>query len=99
MRLEIVEPALDEVAGAIDHYSAIGPQLGADFSVEFLRSLALIETQPQAWARAGQRSKGARWRHMDRFPYSVIYRIESDCIRVLAVMHQRQRPGYWHGRR
>ncbi|MBA3346286.1 MAG: type II toxin-antitoxin system RelE/ParE family toxin [Gemmatimonadales bacterium] len=33
-----------------------------------------------------------------RFPYSLLYRIETDRIYVLAVMHHRRRPGYWTDR-
>jgi plasmid stabilization system protein ParE len=30
-----------------------------------------------------------------RFPYSIVYVEKSDAIRVLAVVHDRRRPGYW----
>lgn len=30
-----------------------------------------------------------------RFPYSIVYIETTDAIRVLAVVHDRQRPGYW----
>lgn len=30
-----------------------------------------------------------------RFPYSILYVIEPDRIRVVAVAHQKRRPGYW----
>jgi hypothetical protein len=33
------------------------------------------------------------------FPYSLIYRIQGDEIRVIAVAHHSRRPGYWVGRR
>jgi hypothetical protein len=33
-----------------------------------------------------------------RFPYAVLYRPDPDEIVVVAVMHQRRRPGYWLGR-
>lgn len=34
-----------------------------------------------------------------RFPYSVVYSVVDDGIRVLAVAHDRRRPFYWSGRR
>jgi plasmid stabilization system protein ParE len=98
MRLEIVEPALDEVANAIQHYRAISVSLAADFASEFNRSLALITSQPRAWARTGSQRAELRKRVMARFPYAVIYRVESDCVRVFAVMHHSRRPGYWRSR-
>lgn len=39
-----------------------------------------------------------RWL-LTRFPYSLIYTIAGDEIRVLAVAHYSRRPGYWRGRR
>ncbi len=33
-----------------------------------------------------------------KFTYSVIFRIVSDEIQVIAIMHQHRRPGYWKDR-
>ncbi len=47
---------------------------------------------------------GASWRHgvrrlvMRHFPYSVIYAIVGEEVRVLAVAHHNRRPGYWRKR-
>jgi hypothetical protein len=62
---------------------------------QFLRSVELIVSHTAAWAKAGN---GARKRHMDQFPCSLIYRVDDDLIRIVVVMHQRQRPGHWRGR-
>jgi hypothetical protein len=59
MRLEFVEPALDEVTKAIQHHPAIIVSLAADFASEFNRSLALITSQPRAWAITGAPGTGA----------------------------------------
>jgi len=98
MRLEIVEPALDEVTKAIQHHRAISVSLAADFASEPNRSLALIASQPRAWAITGSKRSKLRKRVMARFPYAVIYRVESDRVRVFAVTHHSQRPGYWRSR-
>ena len=42
---------------------------------------------------------GTRKITLDRFPYSVVYRISGDEFRVLAFMHHKRSPGYWRGRR
>jgi ABC-type nitrate/sulfonate/bicarbonate transport system substrate-binding protein len=94
-RLEIVAPALAEAVAASEHYAAIRPELAADFAAELARALSWVQSHPLAWAPIGAR---ARRRLVNRFPYAVIYRIEPECIRVLALMHQRQRQGYWRGR-
>ncbi|MGK7907772.1 MAG: hypothetical protein AB4040_11170 [Synechococcus sp.] len=33
-----------------------------------------------------------------KFPYGILYTIESDCILVLAVMHCKKKLGYWKSR-
>ena len=98
MRLDIAEAALAEAEAARDHCAAILPALGDRFAGEFLRSVNLITGQPLAWAKAGRSKRNDRVRHMDRFPCSVVYRVDGDLIRIMAVMHQRQRPGYWRNR-
>ena len=95
-RLVITVPALAEAAAAREHYAQIRPELAAEFSAELSRALQWVQSHPLAWAPIGRR---ARRRLLNRFPYAAIYRIEADCIRVVALMHQRQRPGYWRGRR
>ncbi len=35
---------------------------------------------------------------LQKFPYSIIYSIEPDHIRIIAVAHTRQKPGYWTNR-
>ena len=34
-----------------------------------------------------------------RFPYTVIYSLRDEQIRVLALAHEKRRPFYWRGRR
>jgi hypothetical protein len=35
---------------------------------------------------------------IQHFPFSIIYSVVNDEIRILAVAHQSRRPGYWRGR-
>jgi len=35
---------------------------------------------------------------MIKFPYSIIYTIEPDHIRILAVAHSKRKPEYWLSR-
>jgi plasmid stabilization system protein ParE len=95
MHLVVVEAALDEAELARNHYTNINPELGDDFASELQIAINGIIAHPMAWSPVGRR---ARRRLLSRFPYAVIYRVETDLIRIVAVMHQRQRPGYWRGR-
>lgn len=70
-------------------------ELGAAFIDEFERVLALLCEQP---------SVGAVWRGkrrrfpLRRFPYSVVYDVVGDELRVIALAHHRRQPEYWAGR-
>jgi hypothetical protein len=34
-----------------------------------------------------------------RFPYSIVYKQDPDKIVIVAIAHQRRRPGYWQRRK
>ena len=56
--------------------------------------MAIVDL-PQAWPLF---EGGTRRFLLRRFPYQLIYRQRADEIEVVAVMHQRRRPGYWRRR-
>jgi plasmid stabilization system protein ParE len=96
-RSEFHRSAQAELNNAIQYYETRVPGLGAEFLVEVRGAVSRVcefpELGPLMW--------GTRRRVLiRRFPYGLVYRIlESGAIRVLAVMHLRQRPNYWRGRR
>ena len=47
----------------------------------------------------GQGLFGARILPLHVYPYSLVYRIQSVAIRVIAIVHHSRRPRYWAGRR
>jgi toxin ParE1/3/4 len=73
-----------------------GIALSRAFFTEFERSIQLLLQHPLL---------GVPWPHgkrrlvMKHFPYSVIYIVTSEEIRVLAVAHHNRRPGYWGKRK
>jgi toxin ParE1/3/4 len=48
---------------------------------------------------------GAKWRNnkrkfvMARFPYSIIYTVSGDDLRIFAIVHQSRSPAYWRVRK
>jgi plasmid stabilization system protein ParE len=42
--------------------------------------------------------RGERRFVLDRFPYTILYRVREDHIFITAVAHQSRRPGYWRHR-
>ncbi|MDZ4263685.1 MAG: type II toxin-antitoxin system RelE/ParE family toxin [Pseudomonadota bacterium] len=93
----IVHPAATtDLTGAATFYAAKANQeLGQALIVEFERTIQLVSENPELgieWL------PGTRRITLRRFPFSVVYRLSPDHIFIIAVAHQRRRPGYWRQR-
>ena len=58
----------------------------------------VAETPLLGAAVSGVTDESIRRRAVLRFPYHVVYIALPDRIQILAVAHDRRRPGYWVGR-
>ena len=97
-RKVFLHPGADaELAEAVRYYEEEEEGLGARFEAEIVRCARLIQRAPEAAPVV--RPKGLRRKVLQRFPYSLIYAVEPDRIRIVAIAHQRRRPGYWSHRR
>ena len=85
---EIIEAAL--------FYNERVPRLGVDFLDEIDQGIAAILDQPTLWRAV---EEDIRRYLIKRFPYAIMYRIELNNIRVLAVAHHSRSPGYWKHRK
>jgi len=90
------EFAQSELNEAADYYAQARPGLGAAFIAEVERAVAALAASPYAGEEV---ESGVRWWLVKRSPYSVLYRLRDDQIRILAIAHQKSRPFYWRGRR
>ncbi|OGI46870.1 MAG: hypothetical protein A2637_06020 [Candidatus Muproteobacteria bacterium RIFCSPHIGHO2_01_FULL_65_16] len=95
MRIEFHPAAGRELTDSVEYYDSRLPGLGADFLGEFRRSLDLIDKNPEIGAVVE-----APYRRvvLNRFPFSVVYRLKGPTLRIVAVAHQYRKPGYWRGR-
>lgn len=87
------------IAEHLDHVAFYESQLaglGADYLGEFDALMARICAGPDRFVLIAP--PDIRKVALKRFPFHVIYRAEATRIVVLAVAHQRRRPGYWAGR-
>jgi plasmid stabilization system protein ParE len=90
-----VEAERELIEGAAYYARQANAELGLAFIAEFERGLGVLSEYPRL---------GATWRGttrrfpLRRFPYSIIYQLKTDEIRVIALAHQSLRPGYWRGR-
>lgn len=85
-----------EFIAAIAFYETAEPSLGEEFSLEVHAAMRNILSYPNAWPVL----EGAVRRCLvHRFPYGILYSVESSRVYVLALMHLHRRPGYWQQRR
>ena len=93
-----VSPEADrELSDSAIYYAReANAEVGLAFILEYERTLALRCANPYL---------GAPWRNgrrrfpLRKFPYSVIYYVRGEELRVIAVAHHRRRPSYWSGRK
>lgn len=50
---------------------------------------------PNAWPPLSSRTRRCL---TNRFEYGIIYQVQGDEVRILAVAHHKRRPGYWKER-
>ena len=92
MKVTLHPAAEQDVEEAAAFYEREGtPLLAARFIAEFKRLATLLVEHPEI---GSPRSKGRRGLSMRVFPYTVIYRVTANEIKVLVVKHDSKRPGF-----
>ncbi len=82
--------------GAVFYAREANAEVGLAFILEYERALALLCDHPHL---------GAPWRNgrrrfpLRKFPYSIVYYVRGEELRVIALAHHRRRPSYWSGRK
>jgi plasmid stabilization system protein ParE len=87
--------AEQELNDTASYYNAASPGLGATFLTEAERVIKQIREHPNA---APVVSGEVHRKLLRRFPYSVMYSVRTDMIRILAIANQKRRPFYWRDR-
>jgi hypothetical protein len=87
--------AEDEFVKAIAYYEGCEPGLGEDFSLQIHTAIRNILAFPNAWPVLVPHIRRCL---ANRFPFGVLYSVESDYIFILAVMHLHRHPDYWKSR-
>jgi len=88
--------AEQELHDAASYYNALRPELGQAFLDEAERAVTQILAYPEAALLV---NCTVRKKLIRRFPYSIMYSLRTEGIRILAIAHQKRRPFYWRGRR
>jgi len=88
-------PAEEEMIEAAIFYESASVNLGADFLNDVDRVIDLLRNHPLLGQPVDDDLRRAI---LHRFPFSIIYAVDSDTILIIAVAHQRRRPDYWRER-
>jgi toxin ParE1/3/4 len=100
LELRFEAEAEEEYRAAARWYDQQAAGLGTDFLDCIDTVLHQISQFPDAGAPVPRVRPGLPVRRapVKRFPYHVVYLKSGSTIRILAVAHDRQRPGYWKQR-
>lgn len=96
MTPEFHPAAARELAAAVQSGEAHTPGLGAELKAETQRVTELLLRTPLIGESLG---RSFRRFPLRRFPFALIYRVDGDRLRIMAVAHRRRRPGYWGERK
>lgn len=81
-----------ELKSSYQWYQKQAHGLGDDFILELEKSFDTILNLPDTWPIF---HKYYRRFLLSKFPFSIIYRLDDDCIYAVAVMHNSRKPYYW----
>ncbi len=95
IRVTYLDPAEEELLDAARFYNEQRSGLGPRY-LEAVRNVTVrIQENPLSGKIVYRK---IRRRLLAKWPYSILYRVDVDEIVVVAVMHQRRSPDYWHNR-
>lgn len=94
MTSRFVSAAEEEFAAAAEFYEKERIGLGEDFIAKVFYTLTRIERFPMLGSPV---TAVIRSYHVTRFPYKIVYRIDSEIV-VVAVAHHSRKPDYWKER-
>ena len=81
-----------DIAEAFDWYRRRSATAADTFRAEALDAIDRLSEAPNRWRMD---EDGTRRRVLRHFPYSVVFEVLGSAVMVLAVAHDRRRPGYW----
>ena len=91
----LFEEASEEAEEARRWYRERSEPAESAFLGELDHAIAVVVEAPNRWPR---HIAGTRRYVFPTFPYSLVYFLENQVIHVVAVAHEKRRPGYWRER-
>ena len=87
--------AVQEATEARQWYFDRSSTAGLAFDEALDLAVQQLSEHPNRWAKY---LHGTRHLSLRKFPYVVVYRVTESLVEVVAVAHERRRPGYWQQR-
>ena len=94
--VRIGEEAEQEYTQALAWYQGRSTRAAEGFETAFSKALERLGESPEQFPLCDE--EGYRFALLDRYPYSLIYRVVGEIVQVIAVAHARRKPGYWSDR-
>jgi plasmid stabilization system protein ParE len=91
-RVRFLGAARAELSEVVEFYDGRVPSLGNDFAAVVQHTIQQIGQHPD---RGASYLGGTRRVLLKRFPFSIVYQDVGDEVVVVAIAHQRRKPGYW----
>lgn len=95
MKVRLHPTARAELIEARNWYYERSPLTSFAFAHAVDRAVSSVTVAPNTYPLADH---GTRKLVLQRFPFNIYYRVGATEILIVAVAHQRRRPGYWLSR-
>jgi plasmid stabilization system protein ParE len=93
--VDILPEAEAEISEAFLWYFERSPLAADAFRTDVFQAIDGLTTDALMWPKD---EDGVRRHILRHFPYAICYEIQANTVTVLAVAHQRRKPGYWRDR-
>jgi plasmid stabilization system protein ParE len=94
-QVSLLPRAEEEIEEAFQWYFARSPFAADAYRMEVVSAIDALAEDPLMWPAD---EEGVRYYILQRFPYTIHYEVTGSVVTVLAIAHQRRRPGYWQDR-
>ena len=97
-KVRFLAAAQTDYRDALAWYASRSFDAASDFAERIDDAIGTIRELPEGWPLWPGRGD-VRVRLLRRYPYSIVYAVRPEHVVIVAIAHQKRRPGYWQSRR